>query len=224
MPLLTKQAMKLITSTLEKSYFTSAGFDVTFYDEGSDYVNITFLDDNSYYLSIACGPASDISFDLSYSPGTVMARTTLYTSSFDECITSISNWCKTIRKEIIADNPLYPEFEELRNSIKKTIDEKFNNATETFAPDELELLKQEMDELAGKFQDLQKRNKITEEELAEIKQTINTLKRDAQYFKKKTWYRTAGNRISLLMAKIITSETGKELLKEGTLKLLEGPS
>lgn len=56
------------------------------------------------------------------------------------------------------------------------------------------------------------------------KQTINTLKRDAQYFKKKTWYRTAGNRISLLMAKIITSETGKELLKEGTLKLLEGPS
>lgn len=221
---LTRSAMKRVISALEQSHFTSAGFAVDFPDGGEQYVVITFLDDDSFFFKIGSDEENYRGkFKVSYVPGTVIIASEYSTSDFDQCVKSIDKWSQNVREEIVSAHPLFSEFEELRESVRRTIDERFEDETATFDPEEIEKLQHDLDDLAGKFQLLQDKSAITAEELNAIKRTVEELKSDAHHFPKKVWYRTAGNNFVKLIGSILDSKSGQKLLQEGTRNLLDLP-
>lgn len=219
----TRHTMKRVVSALEESYFTFTGFAVDFPDDGAKYLVITFLDDDSFFFSVEPSTRYTDGYAVQYAPGSVTRVSHYTTQAFDSCLESIDKWCDNIREELIAGHPLFSEFQQLRESVKQTIDERFKDATESFGPEELEKLRVDLDELAARFQDLQDKNAITEQDLEAIKDTVEELKADAQYFPKKTWYRTAGSKFVNLVSSILSSKPAQKLLQESTRKLLGLP-
>lgn len=104
------------------------------------------------------------------------------------------------------------------------LDEKFADLDSTLSKEEIEHLKQSLDSLYVKFEELQQENAITKDELSKIKTALEELKIDTEKFPKKAWYRAAGNNIFKFTSKLMSSPVGQKIIEEGTRKLLEPPS
>jgi hypothetical protein len=221
MKLLTNHAIQRITEALDEGYFTVAGFHLKFPEEGDLYCDVRFRDNNEFYFTVQKRYQS--AFSVEYSPGSFTRTQTFNTDDFDDCCRGLVRWSECIRRDIIASNPVYFEFEEFKKDLNEQIEERFKNSMERFTESDLTELKEKFDDLGARLNELHQKNELNEQQLKSIKETLNALVCDANRIPKKTWYRAAANRITNLMCKVVASQGGQRLLEESARKLLNLP-
>jgi len=220
MPQITNHNIKKMQKALDETYFTAASFNANFPDAGNTFAQIRFIDNTNYVFTFSEYRSQ---YKVEYTPASVKWTSTFATNDFDDVIKSLGKWAENIRNEIIASTPFYQEFENLKEVLNKTIDERFANSAETFTREEIEALRVQLNLLTEQFEALHNKHAITEKELAKIKETVENLKEDVKHFPKKSWYRSASQTLLNLASKIASSKVSQEMLEAGARKLLGLP-
>jgi hypothetical protein len=219
---ITKNCLSQLYEKLDESCFTINGFRVNTPDKGDVMFEILFLDNREYVFSFL-NPQHASSYKISYCPGRIHYKVSSNIESFERCLEEMDSWFANIKNEIIASHPLYNEFEMLKTRLNEFIEERYTKADETFSTAEINELKSMLDNLTCQFQELQEKNAMTEKELEIVKQTVDELKKNVDFFPKKTWFRSAGNKLLQLVAKTHGSGTGQKLLTESARSLVGIP-
>lgn len=221
---LNKASIKRIHEGLEKSVFTTGDFEVSFPESGQALASIKFLPTKGYSLLIAqYGTAGDEKFYTRETPGEHKSIEDHDQSGFESCLSRIPEWCKHIRADLRASNPVFDEFEEFRRTLEAQIREHVENPEQHFSREEADALRAKLDEILAKFDDLSNRNAITEAEIKLVREEIAELKKDVGTFPKGAFFKTSGNKLLRLMKRFSKSDVAKELIITTTKHFLELP-
>ncbi|MBN1765351.1 MAG: hypothetical protein JW860_08855 [Sedimentisphaerales bacterium] len=210
--------MKHVLDILENSHFTSACFEVTFPPEGDTLIDIAFIDYPEFYFRV---DIKDTEYNYDFVPAYVFKQENDTVSDFDIVFDRLDAWTTNVRHELLSLGPVQHEFQGQKNSFNKIINEEFDDPEELFSRHDIEELHARLDELAEECRALHHGGEFNLEELNELESTIAALQEDARYFSRKTWYRTAGNKLISLAARLASSQPGQRLLTEGAKKLFE---
>lgn len=206
-----------IWAAIEKSPFTVADFDVKF-DEDDELLRIVFRYDKNYFLAIT----EDYKRQLysQESPGEHRKLERYALSDHGEIPTRIGAWSKNVRDELRSTIPVYGDLDELKETLEAFIKGNVKDPDSTFTPSEADILRQKLDELSARFEEMQQRNQLTEQELNKLNQEIASIKVNLSSYPKGTWYKTAANKLWTTANKIVTSKESRQLLADAAKKML----
>jgi len=224
MPQLNKTAIKRMMRIIEEqSYFTSYSFKFDDSNENDTYMKIVFKDDNKYYFEILNKHKDSRRTGISnvylviQSPGKFMEVDQHTINDFDRCFDYLKNWLKFLEQELRSIHPLVGDIEELRREFNERLEEHIKDKSVHFDANEIESLREMLANLEQKFET---ELKISKEQLEQVKSELEKLKQDLDVFSKKTWWRTAGNKIINMTSQFISSKEGHQLLADSIKKLL----
>ena len=222
-----------IFKTLETSTFTLEDFDVELEDSNS-FVFITFLPFPEYTFQITEKDISvrsvtnilerqraDMKLFTIESPGEYKTKASRQSSSIHDCISRIPEWCENIEAELSAPIPEADITDEFEEELKERINSTAGDSFERFNDGEITTLKEKLELLNSKFETLQKENKLTEKELADLKTQVDKMKGNLSTYPKSTWYKVSGNKILDMMKNVIKTKEGRELLVSSIKNLIE---
>ena len=221
---LRKGIQRKIFEILDESYFTSSGFRVTFPSENNICTSIKFQDNNEYSFEITdTYTTGDVrgkliqQYSVDRKPGEYTDIDNLKTKDFDECLEYLRDWLKIVEEELRSIHPLVGDVEDLRREFNERLEEHIKDKSVHFDANEIESLREMLANLEQKFET---ELKISKEQLEQVKSELKKLKQDLDVFSKKTWWRTAGNRIINMTSQFISSKEGHQLLADSIKKLL----
>lgn len=212
-----REVMVLLDSTI----FTSEDFEIFFGDpESGQYLISLKLKYNPRYDYIisARNHATGRTYPVTKSPGEIEEKESRLYMTLEEALTAIPHWCIEVRNELKADNPLYKDLD----ALQKTLEEHLTNFSESeeFTVSEIHYLNEKFRELEKRIQDLEANNVITETQSEEMQKGVQQVMQDMEYYPKKTWIKTATNKITKIFVGIAKSPEGSKLLADGARKLL----
>ena len=91
---------------------------------------------------------------------------------------------------------------------------------EAFNEEELFDIQEKFQRMEQEFSALKERQEITEEQFEMLLSTIAELNREAPNLPKKTWYRSAGQKMITVSEKVLGSKAGQGVIGDGVRKLL----
>ncbi|MEJ1296896.1 MAG: hypothetical protein RPU64_04695 [Candidatus Sedimenticola sp. (ex Thyasira tokunagai)] len=208
-----------VYDSLDSSVFTRDDFNVGFGDPDKDQwlVHIKFIHDEEFTFGIG-GKVVALGHTVSRSPGEVQQQETTY-HSFDVAVSLIPEWAKEIRSELKASKPIYKELDALRDIINDQLQQSVGDNDE-FTVEEINELRRKFEELLMRVENLEKDNIITQKQLDEFKSGIAEVDEEIDYYPKKTWLKTASNKLVKVIASIGKSQEGRKILADGARKLI----
>jgi len=219
MSTLRKTIQREVLSILDEGIFTADDFSVVFGDteDESWLVNITFNHEPSFQFNI--GSENSIgNHHVEISPGAIH-DTEYHDYSFEDALAEIDDWCYSIREELKATKPVYRELDELRVLIEEQLSTSLSDSEEFSVP-EINELREKLSALSSRVEDLEKENIITQKQLDEFKRGMHVIDEGIEIYPKKTWLKTATNKLVMVVASVGKSQEGRKILAEGARKLL----
>jgi len=219
MSILRKTIQREILSMLDNSIFTADDFLVNFGDaeDESWLVSITFNHESSFQFNI--GSENSIgNHHVEISPGTIH-DIEYYDYAFENALEEIDNWCHSIKEELKATKPVYRELDELRVLIEEQLSSSLSESDEFSVP-EINELREKFSALEGRVENLEREKIITQKQLDEFKKGMNIIDEGIEIYPKKTWLKTATNKLVKVVASVGKSQEGRKILAEGARKLL----
>lgn len=215
---ITTAAQKRIITALNQSAFTAASFAVIVPDDGPNLAVIEFVDNMRYSFEIR---PHGRSFEVRYSPGEVLSTDTMEATTFDNVLLCLAYWCEQIQKELKATRSFESDLEQIKRE--------FNNKLNAFMPDsfvhlddkEKSVLMRKLEDLWDGFDGLRGQNLITVGELNVVHSTLKDLSASLVELPKRTWYRSAGNKLLELAGNSVVSPAGQKLIAHVGEKLLQ---
>jgi len=216
---LRKTIQREIYDILDSSIFTSNDFNVTFGNPDSNQylISITFKHNNNYSYKIAKTPYN---YQLTRTPGDIEEEENTSCTSYEKSISYISLWCNEVRNELKAEQPIYNEIDSLRKMIEENIIINNNSNEAEFSVEEINDLQQKFEDLQTRVEELEKNKIITESQSSNMKDGLQRVKEDIEYYPKDTWIKTASNKVVDLFVSVGKSKEGRQVLAEGGKKLL----
>ena len=202
---------------LDATCFTSDDFDVVFGDDsqGQRLIDITFKHDESFVFQVK---KEGRYFFISMKPGQIAEQEQEVVSSLAKVIEVLPIWAMEVRNEMKAGGSIYDEIDTLRELIAERLGAQSDD--EEFSVEEINELKRKFTELENRVIELEKDKVITEKQLTEFKSGIEQVSDDIEYYPKKTWLKTAPNKLVKLVVAIGKSKEGRKLIADGARKLL----
>jgi len=157
---------------------------------------------------------------ITMSPGKIQDTESAWGVSFDKCLIYIRDWCDFIRKDIRSSQPIYREFDELKKSLQKQLKTNAFGNDEYFSPFEIEELRIQLTELKNRIEILEKDKVISPTQKENLNKQIDTASEDIEDFPKNVWYRTAGNKMLIVVKSVATSKEGRLIIASSVKKLL----
>jgi hypothetical protein len=220
---LNKVVMRQFTDALDNSAFTLSDFQVTFPDQGKVFAAATFTPNPQYTFKLVPDGTDVITEE---TPGDSFWTQRVSQYGMPSAIARVETWTKNIRADIRAATPLFDEFEELREELKTKITEHEADLKGHFTREEAAVFDAKFDEILARFEELRKKNEITEAQLNEIKRDLSALKENAKTFEKQAFFKTAGNKLINICRRVggskVARTIGLEAAKEVTKLALEG--
>ena len=219
MGILRKTFQREVFDILDSSVFTASDFEVSFGDsEQNEFlIMIKFISNPEYIYGIYRSSAGGNwvrrkpgDFENEDEKGPY--------SKLSDTLIGIPDWCEEVRNELKASQPLYSEIDKLREIIEEHI--KGKNSDDEFSVEEISILRNKLEQLEKRVVNLEKDKVITETQLEEFKAGMNQVKEDLEYYPKKTWIRTASNKLLHIVMAIGKSKEGRRLLEDGAKKLI----
>jgi uncharacterized coiled-coil DUF342 family protein len=216
---LRKTIQREIYDILDSSIFTSNDFNVTFGNPDSNeyLIIITFKHNTNYSYKIA---KATYDYRLIRTPGDIEEKENTSCNSYEKSISYISLWCSEVRNELKAEQPIYNEIDSLRKMIEENIIINNNSNEAEFSVKEINDLQQKFEDLQTRVEELEKNKIITESQSTNIKNGLQRVKEDIEYYPKDTWIKTASNKVVDLFVSVGKSKEGRKILAEGGKKLL----
>jgi hypothetical protein len=216
--MLKQSVLAKIYSTLEKSPFTVADFEVTPGDSEDDAilrVRFRHAPDFSFVVDEQDGKLYALESPGEYRKTEAMVLTTLHNMP-----ERLAAWARNVRDELRSLLPAYTEIDELRDAIEKHIQEHVDHPDQPFSKAEADDLRAKLDQLGEKFVELAERSEITKQELNRLEQELVAIKTNISAYPKGTWYKTAGTKLWAVSSKIMTSTESRQVLAQAAKKLI----
>jgi hypothetical protein len=207
-----------IWSSIERSPFTPADFEVSFTGDYGVLLSIAFRHKPEYTLLVKEDWNGDVTAEVS--PGEHKKTEKVSSVQLDKLPDMVSAWAKNVRDELRATIPVYSEVESLREALEQHIKDHVENPDQPFTEDEVGLLRTKLDELLTKFQEMQERSEITEQELNRLNREIASIRENLPSYPKNVWYKTAANRLLSAVGKVATSRESRQVLAQAAQRLL----
>lgn len=206
-----------VWSAIERSPFSPADFEVV--TEGRDFLlKITFRHNTAYVLTLSKGGSN--SCMVFVSPGAHETQEHIPIENASKVPAQVLAWTRNIRDELRTVMPVYSELEELRETIERHVMEHVENPHQNFSQEESDALRTKLDDLMIKFQEMQERHELTQQEVNRLNEEISSIKVNLGGYPKGTWYKTAANKLWLAVGKVGTSKESREVLAKAAQKLL----
>jgi len=214
---LRKTFQREVIDALDKTIFTSDDFEVAFGDTNQQQwlVYIKFKYDKSYVYAIDKGTTG---YQILRKPGNLEEEERYKVADLDVALRGLISWCKEVRNELKASQPIYSELDSLRATIEEHLN--CDKTSDEFSVEEIFNLKQKFDDLLLRVETLEKDKLITEAQLEEFKYGVDQVKEDLEYYSKPTWLNTATNKLVKIVMGIGKSKEGRALISDGARKLL----
>jgi len=206
-----------VLDVLDTTIYTSDDFVVSFGNtNNSEYlVHIAFKYDKKYSYAIDKSPSG---YQVIRKPGELEEEERYKVGDLYVALSGTKDWCKELRNELKASQPIYEEIDSLRATIEEHLN--CDKTTNEFTVEEIYNLKSKFEDLLNRVEALEKDKLITEAQLEEFKKGINQVSDDLEYYQKPTWLNTATNKLMKIVMSIGKSKEGRALLTDGAKKLL----
>jgi len=216
---LRKTIQRGVLDTLDQSSFTAEDFNVQFGDPDEDelIISIIFIHDDSFSFTLGKN-VYGLGHEIIRSPGKINETEHVY-KTFDTGLDLISEWCHEVRSELKASKPIYKEVDELRDLINEHLKSSVSD-TDEFSVEEINNLRRSFEELKSRVERLEQDKIITEKQLQEFRSGINEVDEEIDFYPKKTWLKTASNKLVKIVALIGKSQEGRKMLADGARKLI----
>lgn len=217
MGVLRKTIQRVVFDILDSSVFTSDDFEVSFGDpKKSQYlILIKFRHHPEYLYSIS--KVSDPILYVKRRPGDFEEEEGTNCNGLENALKGIDNWCKEVRNELRASQPLYNEIDQLKKVIEEHITSGDNDE---FSAEDIFILRKKFQDLEKRVETLEQDKIITETQLNEFKSGLKQVSEDLEFYPKTTWVRTAANKMVKIVMSIGKSKEGRALITDGARKLL----
>lgn len=226
MTTLRETTKKKIVEVLDKTYFTASNFTLKFDEINDPFLTITFIPEKRFSFSISESSGYNASgYVTDEAPGLHIETGEKYKhESLSNAIKAITQWTERILEDYRSRNPVIDEFEAFRKTLEEQIEEHIQDKDAHFSEEEAKSLRERLDELSVKLQEVWEKSEATEQMLKDAKQEIERIKTDVSIFPKGVWYRVAGSKIVGAMKKVMGTSEGRQFALEAAQKFfLEGP-
>ena len=217
---------QIIFDTLENTYFTASSFEIKYYENRKEFLEITFIPQKafSFKASKNSSYSSRSNWITSEAPGLHLSESENFSiNNFDSIVEHLSEWANRILEDYrYGKKDEFDEFEDFQKQVDAKVEETSDDENQSFSKDEANQLKEKLDSLYRKFESLSEENDELKSQLTSIKTEIESLKGDVEHFPKKAWYQITGNKIVKLMKKVATTPEGRKLIAETAKKYLIG--
>lgn len=235
MPTLRNSVIQVITEYLKRGDYCIEDFECKFPNDSSTLADITFRALPKYKFSIVEDYAGgSITRSIAALQGGI--KKTLQTieqpgdyknyeekthENIDECVSRISKWVQNIKQDLISSKIMSElNIDELTENFHQDIEESIDDPESYFNDTEQTELREKLDKLQERVNELEKRFSISEENSKSITNAIEKSKKDIDIYPKGVWYKTAGNKIITALKAALLTKEGREALLEITKKLL----
>jgi len=206
-----------IYESLDSTCFTAEDFKVVFGDSmiGKKLMDITFAHDDRFNFKVM---QEGNWLYIVMRPGEIAEQDETEVASLDEVMGLLPKWAMEVRNELKADGTVFDGIDRLRDLISEQLGDQTDE--EEFSVEEINLLRKKFSDLEKRVIQLEKDKIITEKQLVKFTSGIEKVSDDIEYYPKKTWLKTAPNKIVKLVVAIGTSKEGRKMIADGARKLL----
>ena len=226
MTTLRETTKKKILDALEKTYFTASSFSVQFHEGEAPFLVIGFVGDKRFKFSISEPPGyNTVGYITEEAPGVHIETGEKYKhENLSAALKAITSWVERIHEDYRSKNPIVDELESFRQMLADQIEHHVHDRDAHFSAEEANELRQKLDELGARLQQLAEKNDANERRLDEARQELEKIKADVAIFPKGVWYRVAGSKVLGIVKKVAGTAEGRQFALEAAKKLfLEGP-
>lgn len=217
---LNKYLIDEIYTMLDCSELGVSNFDVKFPSEGKVLVDIVFKPCPDYQIIVKDLGGLPHKVCTEEKPGNFLKMEVHGGLGFQEVPGRVSSWTENVNAEIRAIGKREQGLEDLSSQIEEMVKEHVENPHSKFTSDELNEIRERLQDLEKRFEDLEKGNKISLNELTKLKGHVIQASEDAPAMQKGIWYKLSLNRIFGALKEIAKSKEGREVLKEAVKKLI----
>lgn len=215
------KTIEKIMGLLDASLFTRHGFETHFHNtDTGETICIVFTDKPEFKFVAIEQPYGD-AWTVKASPGNMFVDETNYRfNTFTECIDGIEDWLRRILEELVLVSKAPAVFQQIRENLRvnsEGLDEPYRPFTE----EESVQWEKRLDLLVAQFEELQEQEKIQQSEVDFLKREVQVLKEKLTTIPKRTWVKSAGNKIIDIIERLANTEAAK-VLAEGAAKFLLG--
>ena len=129
-------------------------------------------------------------------------------------------WIRNVRDELRTTVPVYAELDDLKAKLEKHINEHVSNPDVPFSAAEADEMREKLNDLLSRLEEMEKKSEITEQELNRLKKELTSIKANVTTFPKGVWYKTAANKLWAVTSKIATSQESRQVLAKAAQKML----
>ncbi|HDR8947603.1 TPA: hypothetical protein QDA71_004642, partial [Burkholderia vietnamiensis] len=204
---------------LDESSFTSADFEIT--TNNKVLLSVVFRANRRYNFTVQEEQAFiKRGIFARRTPGAERESDEVNVESLSYLPNMATEWTKYLRSELRAALPVYDELDALRQRVEEHIQEHVAEPDDRFSREEADELREKLRDLMTKFETLQERSELTDQQVKKLESQIEVLISDLNGFHRGTWYRTAANKIWSIITSVATSPEGRSLLTQAAQKAI----
>ena len=230
-----------IYGALEKSKFTRDDFQLELPKSGRVLARIVFTHKPEYSLVLSEEQKQEqiktkLNFDFSTrtesrnytqfivraAPGAFKADSQTEIDDPGGILSTIPQWCESIRADLYALAPVKDPLEELRKKMQRDLDDLVTEPAEFFSDEEMALVDARFNKLFAEITELKDRFSLTKQQLEAIQKEFEEFKSSARVYPKGIWARVTSNKLVKATGSIINSPEGRKFLFQQLRRALGG--
>lgn len=217
-------AIEEIKRNLNRGFLTFHSFDLQANNADGTLVHISFRDNIDYVFELL-RPKSDVNpgakWRTSESPGRYFAGTESYEhEQFNQAYSALYGWVDRVNEEVVLAAKSHIDgslLAELRRNVEATADA-LPEPDKPFSRDELEDWSEQLKKLVARLRELEQKSEIQAGRVEQLTRELEQLKQQGTNIPKKTWLKTAGNKVLDLLD--TASKEALKQLAEGAVKAM----
>lgn len=217
-------AIDEIRRNLNRGFLTSQSFELEYNLTDGTLVRVKHKDNTTWNFELL-HPTSEVNAGTKWrtieSPGRYFASQETYEhEQFNQAHSSVNSWVDRVSEEMLLAAKVHIDrttVQELRLQVEAAA----NNLTDPekpFTEEELENWSGQLQRLVGRLSELERQTEIQSGRVQQLTRELEQLKKQGTSIPKRTWLRTAGNKVLDLLDH--TSKACLKSLAEGAMKAL----
>lgn len=206
-----------VSDKLDATYFTAEDFDIEFGNTTDQaLIKITFKHNKKYVFAVT--DSDENPYSISMRPGDIYEEGFDQADDIQSVLDKIPNWANEIRNELKADRSIQEKIVPLHKLISELLGSQSKD--EEFTVKEINSLQKKFKDLESRVVQLEKEKIITGRQLEEFKNGIEQVSDDIGFYPKRTWLKTAPNKLIKIVIAITRSQEGRDFIASNAKKLL----
>lgn len=217
-------AIEEIRRNLNRGFLTSHSFELQCNLPDGTLVRVTYKDNTTWTFELL-HPKSEANASGKWrtveSPGRHFSSQETYDhDQFNQGFGAVFGWVDRVNEEMVLAAKAHVGKTTLQD-LREQVEAAANNLKEPekpFTEDELEDWSAQLQRLVGRLSELERQSEIQSGRVEQLTRELESLKKQGTSIPKRTWLRTAGNKVLDLLDH--TSKAGLKALAEGAMKAL----